>query len=141
VVVSAINMQTGMVTLSDTGNPGGDDLPLLGNHDGNEEQIPLSLFKDAWEGSGYSMLVTDDHDGGADQHAATEAVYAASGKHMPPDGLSAGQVAASALGGCVLLGATLGIYRVARSGKPLPRPRIPATLRIAWPGGPRPATA
>jgi hypothetical protein len=142
VVVSAVNTQTGMVTLSDTGNPGGDGLPLLGNHDGNEEQVPLSLFLDAWQGSNYSMLVTDDHDGGADQHAATEAVYAASGTPAPGDGLSAGQVAASAAAGCVLLGATLGIYRTARSGKPMPRPHIPTIRRIAWPRGhSRPATA
>jgi len=62
-VVSAIDPQSGVVTLSDPGTP-----------DGNEEQVPLSTFLDAWSASDYGMLVTDDPAGGADQHAAGTAV-------------------------------------------------------------------
>jgi hypothetical protein len=65
-VVSAINTQTGVVTLSDPGNPGG-----------NQEQVPLDVFMDAWHASGDQMLVTDHPDGTensqawpATQHAA-----------------------------------------------------------------------
>ncbi|HEX4092072.1 MAG TPA: hypothetical protein VHZ33_25435 [Trebonia sp.] len=47
-VVTAINAQTGEVTLSDPGSP-----------DGNQEQVPLSTFMEAWEASGCEMLVTD----------------------------------------------------------------------------------
>jgi len=124
VVVSGINTQTGMVTLSDTGNPGGMDLPLVGNHDGNEEQVPLSLFLDAWEGSNYSMLVTDHPDGGEAQHAATEAVYAAGGTpapggtHAPGDGVIPGHTWSPvpvAAAGCVLLALTLGLRRIAKT--------------------------
>jgi hypothetical protein len=140
VVISAINTHTGMVTLSDTGNPGGLDLPTVHNHDGNEEQVPISLLMDAWQGSDYTMLVTDDHDGGADQHAATEAVYAISGTPMPGDGVSAGTVVGAAVTGCVLLAVALGVRHVAQSGKLPPRLSVPFTRRIVWPG-PRPATA
>jgi hypothetical protein len=62
-VVSAVNDVTGTVTLSDPGSP-----------DGNEEQVPMSTFMDAWSASGCEMLVTDDPVGGTDQHAATAAV-------------------------------------------------------------------
>jgi hypothetical protein len=140
VVISAINTHTGMVTLSDTGNPGGLDLPTVGDHNGNEEQVPIGLLMDAWQGSNYSMLVTGDHDGGADQHAATEAVYAISGTPMPGDGVSAGTVAGAAVGGCVLLAVALGVRHVAKSGKFPPRFGLPVTRRIVWPGT-RPATA
>jgi hypothetical protein len=140
VVISAINTHTGMVTLSDTGNPGGLDLPTVGDHDGNEEQVPISLLMDAWQGSDYSMLVTDDHAGGADQHAATEAVHAISGTPMPGDGVSAGTVAGAAVTGCVLLAVALGVRHVAKSGKFPPRLGLPVTRRIVWPGT-RPATA
>lgn len=47
-VVSAINTQTGVVTLSDPGT-----------QYGNEEQVPLEVFLDAWHASGDQMLVTD----------------------------------------------------------------------------------
>jgi|GEM_PF-5606799 len=47
-VITAINAQTGEVTLSDPGTP-----------DGNQEQVPLTTFMDAWEASGCQMLVTD----------------------------------------------------------------------------------
>jgi hypothetical protein len=47
-VVTAINDQTGVVTLSDPGSP-----------DGNEEQVPLNVFMEAWNASDDQMLVTD----------------------------------------------------------------------------------
>ena len=47
-VVTAINTQTGEVTLSDPGSPAGD-----------EEQVPLNVFMEAWNASGDQMLVTD----------------------------------------------------------------------------------
>jgi hypothetical protein len=47
-VVTAINTQTGEVTLSDPGSP-----------TGNEEQVSLSTFMEAWNASGDQMLVTD----------------------------------------------------------------------------------
>jgi hypothetical protein len=140
VVISAINTHTGMVTLSDTGNPGGLDLPTVGDHSGNEEQVPISVLMDAWQGSNYSMLVTDDHDGGADQHAAAEAVYAISGTPMPGDGVAADTVAGVAVTGCVLLALSLGVRHIAKSGKFPPRFGAPVTRRIVWPGT-RPATA
>jgi hypothetical protein len=59
-VVTAINTETGTVTLSDPGSP-----------TGNEEHVPLSTFIEAWGASHYQMLVTDDHVGGADHSAAT----------------------------------------------------------------------
>lgn len=55
-VVSAVNTQTREVTLSDPGNP-----------NGNEETVPLSVFLDAWSASDYSMLVTD-HTAGTEVH-------------------------------------------------------------------------
>lgn len=66
VVVTAINAQTGMVTLSDPGTPGG-----------NEELVPFQTFMEAWAPSSYGMLVTGDSAGGADQAAATAAVATA----------------------------------------------------------------
>jgi hypothetical protein len=62
-VVSAIDPATGTVTLSDPGTP-----------DGNQEQVPLPTFLQAWSASGYGMLVTDDPAGGADHAAVTAAV-------------------------------------------------------------------
>jgi hypothetical protein len=47
-VVTAINAQTGEVTLSDPGSP-----------TGNEEQVPLNVFMDAWGASHDQMLVSD----------------------------------------------------------------------------------
>lgn len=61
VVVTAINDQTGMVTLSDPGSP-----------DGNEEQVPLDTFLQAWSASDYDMLVTDRPAAGAGPEVATE---------------------------------------------------------------------
>ena len=49
VLITAIDETTGTVTLSDTGNP-----------DGNEEQVPLSVFEHAWDEHGGRMVVTDD---------------------------------------------------------------------------------
>jgi LysM repeat protein len=49
VLITAIDETTGMVTLSDTGNP-----------DGNEEQVPLSVFEHAWDEHGGRMVVTDN---------------------------------------------------------------------------------
>jgi hypothetical protein len=54
-VVTAINAQTGEVTLSDPGSP-----------DGNEEQVPYSTFMEAWEASGCEMLVSDHSAGTED---------------------------------------------------------------------------
>jgi hypothetical protein len=54
-VVSAIDSQTGVVTLSDPGSPSG-----------NEEQVSLSTFLQAWSASDYGMLVTDHAAGTAD---------------------------------------------------------------------------
>jgi hypothetical protein len=119
VVVTAINTQTGMVTLSDTGNPGGD--PYLSGHDGNEEQVPISVFLDAWQGSNYEMLVTDHSDGGAPQHAAIEAVQAASGAPASPGQIISQTTSTSDVpliaAGCVLLALTLGVRRIVKSGK------------------------
>jgi hypothetical protein len=78
-VVTAINAQTGTVTLSDPGNP-----------HGNEEQVPLNTFLEAWQASHYQMLVTDDQVGGADQHAATTAVVNMEGGGLPGEGIAAG---------------------------------------------------
>jgi hypothetical protein len=134
VVVTAINTQTGMVTLSDTGNPGGD--PYLSGHDGNEEQVPISVFLDAWQGSNYEMLVTDHADGGAPQHAAIEAVQAASGAPASPGEIISQTTSTSdvplVVAGCVLLALTLGVRRIAKSGKFQARGGTP---------GARPATA
>lgn len=52
-VVSAVDPQTGVVTLSDPGTPSG-----------NEEQVPMSTFLQAWSASGYSMLVTNNAESG-----------------------------------------------------------------------------
>jgi len=54
--VSAINAQTGEVTLSDPGSP-----------TGNEETVPIDTFMQAWSASDYSMLVTD-HAAGTEDH-------------------------------------------------------------------------
>jgi hypothetical protein len=62
-VISAIDPQTQTVTLSDPGSPGG-----------NEEQVPMGTFLQAWSASDYEMLVTDSPAGGADHAAATSAV-------------------------------------------------------------------
>ena len=79
-VVSAIDQQTGTVTLSDPGTP-----------DGNEEQVSLSTFLQAWSASDYGMLVTDHPDtgmasqaavtGGTDQPPAATAFPAGFGAH------------------------------------------------------------
>jgi hypothetical protein len=79
-VVSAIDPQTGTVTLSDPGTP-----------DGNEEQVSLSTFLQAWSASDYGMLVTDHPDtgtasqtavtGGTDQPPAATASPAGFGAH------------------------------------------------------------
>jgi hypothetical protein len=53
-VVSAIDPQTGVVTLSDPGTPSG-----------NEEHVSMSTFLQAWSASDYQMLVTDNADPGA----------------------------------------------------------------------------
>ena len=71
-VVSGINSETGVVTLSDPGTPSG-----------NEEQVPLSVFMDAWSASNYQMLVTDDAVGGADHAAATAVVQGM--EHIDPN--------------------------------------------------------
>jgi LysM repeat protein len=47
-LITAIDETAGMVTLSDTGNP-----------DGNEEQVPLSVFEHAWDEESGRMVVTD----------------------------------------------------------------------------------
>jgi hypothetical protein len=113
VVITAIDTKTGMVTLSDTGNPGGDDLASgIGNHDGNQEQVPLGTLMGAWGYSDYTMLVTDDRVGGADQHAATQAVISAGGAPAPGAGFPA---AAAAAAGSVLLAAALGLRWITRS--------------------------
>ena len=44
-VVAAIDYEAGIVYLSDTGNP-----------DGNMEAVPLEVFVDAWEDSGFVMV-------------------------------------------------------------------------------------
>jgi len=64
-VVTAINTQTGVVTLSDPGSP-----------TGNEEQVPLSVFMDAWSASHDQMLVSDHAAGTEDGQvwSATEHV-------------------------------------------------------------------
>jgi hypothetical protein len=49
VLITAIDETTGMVTLSDTGTP-----------DGNEEQVPLTVFEHAWDEHGGRMVVTDN---------------------------------------------------------------------------------
>lgn len=59
-VVTAINAQTGEVTLSDPGSP-----------TGNEETVPLSTFMQAWSASDYGMLVTD-HAAGTEDHQVQE---------------------------------------------------------------------
>jgi hypothetical protein len=62
VVVSAIDPQTGVVTLSDPGTPAG-----------NEEQVSLSTFLQAWSASDYGMLVTDHAAGTTDMTHTTAA--------------------------------------------------------------------
>lgn len=62
-IISAINPDTGTVTLSDPGTP-----------NGNQEQVPLNTFMQAWSASYYGMLVTDDPAGGQDQQPAITAV-------------------------------------------------------------------
>ncbi len=144
VVISAIDLHTGMVTLSDTGNPGG--VFYQGgpdNPNGNEEQVPLTVFMDAWHGSNYEMLVTDDRDGGADQHAATEAVMAAGGMPAPEPASQGGGFPAGAAvaAGSVLLAVTLGL-RIARSGSKAQPGRGGRRLAGRFvPPGARPATA
>jgi hypothetical protein len=60
-VVTAINAQTGEVTLPDPGSP-----------DGNEEQVPLSTFMQAWEASGCEMLVSDHCAGNQDSQVRSD---------------------------------------------------------------------
>ena len=43
--VAAVDHEAGIVYLSDTGTP-----------DGDMEQVPLAVFEDAWEDSGYTMI-------------------------------------------------------------------------------------
>jgi hypothetical protein len=62
-VVTAINTQTGEVTLSDPGSP-----------NGNEEQVPYDTFMEAWAASHYQMLVSNDTAEGADRQAAATVV-------------------------------------------------------------------
>lgn len=58
VMITSIDESTGTVTLSDTGNP-----------HGNEEQVPLNVFMYAWGQHGNQLVVTDsavaDHPGPA----------------------------------------------------------------------------
>ncbi|WJZ01435.1 C39 family peptidase [Corynebacterium freiburgense] len=50
-VVTEINMNTGMVTLADPGHP-----------NGNGMQVPISEFEDAWADSNYEMVATTNVD-------------------------------------------------------------------------------
>jgi Peptidase_C39 like family len=81
VVVSAINAQTGEVTLSDPGTPGG-----------NEETVPLTTFMEAWSASDYSMLVTDHAAGTADEQAIKGVDQVAAASAPSPHLVSAGSV-------------------------------------------------
>jgi hypothetical protein len=49
VVITGIDREAGVAYLSDPGNP-----------DGNMEVVPLSVLDDAWEDSGYTMVVCDE---------------------------------------------------------------------------------
>jgi LysM domain/Peptidase_C39 like family len=48
VMITSVDETTGMVTFSDTGTP-----------NGNEEQVPLSVFMHAWSELGNTLVVTD----------------------------------------------------------------------------------
>jgi hypothetical protein len=117
-VISAINDQTGTVTLSDPGSPSG-----------NEEQVPLQPFLDAWSASHYQMLVTDDRVGGADARAATAAVDDI--EHPP--GLVADVTSFITGHGAVLLPIVVGVAAAGAAAAELGK-------RRGGPG-PRPATA
>ena len=49
VVITGIDREAGVAYLSDPGSP-----------DGNMEVVPLSILEDAWEDSGYTMVVCDE---------------------------------------------------------------------------------
>ena len=100
-VVTAINTQTGEVTLSDPGSP-----------TGNEEQVPLSTFTDAWEASGYQMLVTDHAAGTDDAQVWTDTQRI---EGIATDTVHHGETEA----GFVILsiGLGMGIRRVARAAR------------------------
>ncbi|MCJ0907102.1 C39 family peptidase [Rhodococcus sp. ARC_M6] len=51
VVVVGIDTERGVVILSDPGHP-----------DGNQSEVPISVFEDAWADSGHEMLVADAPD-------------------------------------------------------------------------------
>ncbi|HTW08439.1 MAG TPA: hypothetical protein VME46_13060 [Acidimicrobiales bacterium] len=74
-LVTGINAETGVVTLSDPGTPAG-----------NEEQVPLTTFLEAWSASDYAMLVTADPVGGADAVAASIAVHEVEEGNLSPAG-------------------------------------------------------
>jgi hypothetical protein len=113
-VVTAINAQTGEVTLSDPGTP-----------DGNEEQVPLDTFKDAWEASGYTMIVSDHAAGSEDQHVWSdtqrdEGITTASAHHETIEDIAADTVHHGATdAGFVILSISLGmgIRRMAHAAR------------------------
>ena len=117
VVVTGINTETGMVTLSDPGT-----------QSGNEEQVPLSTFVEAWSASDYQMLVTDDGAGGADHAAAAAVVNNLDGSH----GSTTESVPITP---AVLLPIALGLGLAAavKSRGAAPRVPKPATIRPALP--------
>jgi hypothetical protein len=60
-VVTGIDLASGMVTLSDPGHP-----------DGNMSQVPLSVFVGAWDDSEFEMLVADAPTAGATPDLSAE---------------------------------------------------------------------
>jgi len=111
-VVSAVNAQTGEVTLSDPGSP-----------TGNEETVPIDTFMQAWSASDYQMLVTDHAAGTDAQPVQTDIAHL-----EPGSGFDIGHIAHDvehdAFAGSVLLPIALGAgaltSRAVRSRRPKP---------------------
>jgi hypothetical protein len=78
VVITGIDREAGVAYLSDPGNP-----------DGNMEVVPLSVLEDAWEDSGYTMVVCDEPAPDFGEEAATTAHGAAAGTDAKVSGLQA----------------------------------------------------